>query len=298
MNEDQDSALRRLHDLLTQAIDSGALASPVSDVLRSVNILNGESMGIIDFFYILRQASVEARKITKPASVNAYIPELDRLQEFVLENDVYKTAWSDFINRINTRNTMPIIDALANYYSSEHPSMSLKEDFLKSLLDELNIILQEATDSDLPRELKRVISSSLNGIIQSIHKYNIDGTDGIRRAVQALIAELLIFESTSIESKPIQTNNVLRKASIIGCLLLSLLRPSIYDIIGAVPDIKSFWIPAIQQLYEDNVNQDVEFPSLQELLKLSDEQLHKQCQNSLPGAAIPKGLLPQGKDPP
>jgi hypothetical protein len=297
MNEDQDSALRRLHHLLTQAIDSGALAGSASEVLESVNILTGESMGIFDFFYILRQASVEARKITKPAGVNQYIPELDRFREYVLVNDVYNTQWRDYKHRIDSCNTMLIIDALANYYSSEYPLMSHKEDFLKCLLEELNTILQELTDSDLPAELKRVISSNLNGIVQSIYKYNIDGTDGIRSAVQSLIAELLILESSNIGAKSIRASRVLRKASILGSLLLNLLRPSVFDIIGAVPDIQSFWIPAIQQLYEDNVNRDVEFPSLQELLKLSEEQLHFKCQNSLPGAAIPKGLLPQGEDP-
>jgi hypothetical protein len=296
MNEHQDSALRRLHYLLTQAIGSGALASRASEVLQSVNILTGESLGILDFFHILRQASLEARKITKPVNAKDYIPELDSFQEFVISNDVCVAQWIVYRNRMNSCNTILVIDALANYYSLEYPSISLKEDFLKSLLDELNTILQEAIDSDLPKELKRVISSSLNGIIQSIHKYNIDGTDGIRHAVQALIAELLIFESTSTDAKPIRTNNVFRKSSIIGTLLLSLLRPSVYDIIGAAPDINSFWIPAIQQLYEANVNQDVELPSLQELLKLSEEKLRIKCPNSLPGAAMPRGLLPQGKD--
>jgi hypothetical protein len=164
-------------------------------------------------------------------------------------------------------------------------------------LDELNDILQEASDSDLPKELKKVIASSLNGIIHSIRNYNIDGTDGVKRAVQSLIAELLIIESTSNGVNSIGVHKTLRKASIFGALLLSLLRPSAYDIIGAPADIQSFWGPAIQKLYETIGNQNDEFPSPQGILKLSDEQFRKTGPNGLQGAAPPRALLQPAKVP-
>jgi hypothetical protein len=240
---------------------------------------------------------VEARNINTISNVKTYIRVLDSLQGFILSNDVYKAQWNGYKNYIDNCNCMPIIDSLANYYSQEYQSRSLDKKFLQWLLDQLNDIIKEALASDLPKELNRVISSSLNGIIQSINYYNIDGADGVKRAVQALIAELLILESNSNRANPISAHKTFRKASILGSLLLNLLRPSAYDIIGAPADIQSFWIPAIQNLHETAANQYEKFPPLQEILKLSEEYISKTAPNGLQGAAPPKAFLPPAKDP-
>jgi hypothetical protein len=129
MNNDQDCALRKLHQLLTLAIASGALSSTASEVLESAINASGESLGMLDFFYILRQASVEARKTTIPVNVKDYIPAIDNLGSFVLSHDACRTQWQDYKSHVISCNSMVVIDALANYYSQEHPSRTLEKEY-------------------------------------------------------------------------------------------------------------------------------------------------------------------------
>jgi hypothetical protein len=294
MNEDQDCALRRLHQLLDHANSTGTLASTASQVLQSAMSGIGDSLGMLDFFYILRQAYVEACLITTPSSAAEYIPALAEFHEYVLAHDARQVNWSEYSGYINNFRVILVVDALAYYYSQQHPSRSLEDDFLNGLTEQLNAILREVSESDLPIGLKKVIASSLNGVLQSVYKYRIDGTAGVKRAVQALIAELVILDSA--EDKAARTSKTYRRVSTFAAFLLTLLRPSLYDVIGAVPDIQTFWLPAIQQLHEATSDQVDKFPSLQELLKIAEKTLRNSQPNSLPAAAQPKAYLPPSKD--
>lgn len=69
----------------------------------------------------------------------------------------------------------------------------IKEEDLASLQAEIDELTSEIVDSDLDIQLKSILTSGLNGVRQAILEYRIHGAEGLRQALDKIIADMIRY---------------------------------------------------------------------------------------------------------
>jgi hypothetical protein len=179
----------------------------------------------------------------------------------------------------------------------ENPVIFLEEDFLVKLNSEFTLLLEKVLQSDLPRELKRFLIDHIENIVKAIHRYKIDGTEGLKKAAQSLVSDLVMTEHSlkDVDKRsPIYT-----KIKSWGLSLLLFITPSFCDIIGAVPDIHDFWVPKFEELFTGHAKIEkliCDTPTIQEIVEKASDVFDKQPQKRLVGGKELQALAASKED--
>lgn len=189
------------------------------------------------------------------------------------------------------------LDALANYFHSQNPAILLEQDFLQKLNGEFESLLDGILNSNLSGELKRFLRERLEDILRAIRRYHIDGTEGLEKAAQSLVSDLVMTEFSLKDEDKKNPMYKHIKAWVISLLLY--ITPSPYDIIGAIPDIYDFWVPKFEELAagHEKVEQIIcEAPTIQEAFEKASNTFDKQPQKSIAGGKELKALPASKED--
>ncbi|BAT55281.1 hypothetical protein NOS3756_42600 [Nostoc sp. NIES-3756] len=243
----QSNALRLLESILDGAIRSKNLNQSAGIVLlNAMNLPNNEPKDIVDFYEILNKAEEETIKLNHLPKVDRYIQAIHDLHKFFVVNHVWNAKWNIFADYIENRNVLTVLDLLANFYHVQNRTVFLENDFLEKLKVEVESLRSTVLNSNLSKELKNYLINKIEDILQALRRYSIDGTEGIEKTAKSLVTDLLIIDN---KIKNDDKNNVTYKRFKAFFLSLVLfIRPSVYDIMGVIPDIKQFWIPTIEEL--------------------------------------------------
>lgn len=287
----QSNALRRLEVVLAEAVANGDKNQSSGLILLKAMKLGDQSQNLIDFYELLSKAEEEARRIKNQPNITRYLQVLEELNQVFIFNHVWGAPWKTFTSHIESRNVLLALDALANYLNLQNRALFLEQDFLEKLNSEFNSLLDEVLNSDLSKELKRFLIKRIEDILTAIRRYHIDGTEGLEKAAQSLVSDLVITEHTlkDIDKKNSTYINV--KAWFLSFLLY--IAPTPWDIIGAVPDMDGFWIPKYEELVAGHkkVEQIVcETPKIQDALEKASNIFNRQPQKSLTGGKPIKAL--------
>lgn len=294
----QSNALRRLEIILTEAVANGDKNQVSGPILLKAMKLSEQSQNIFDFYDLLNKAKEEARKLKNRPNIDSYLHTLEELQQVFVVNHLWSTTWNTFASHIEGRNVHIVLDALANYFHYENPTVFLEQDFLDKLKGEFESLLGKILDSDLSEELKLFLRKRVEDILEAIRRYHIDGTEGLKKAAQSLVSDLVMREHTLKEVDKKNTVYVGVKSWVIS-ILLFFTAPSLYDIIGAVPDIYSFWIPKFEELAAGHkkIEQIIcETPTIQEIFEKASNTFDRQPQKKLVGGREQKSLPPSKED--
>ena len=281
--QQQTSALQKLADLFEKASDKGEISDPSLTVLLEIMKSSCSTDDAIEFFGLLYKAIEELDKINilKPKGSRHAI---QKLHDFIVKNNLHKMPLTEFNSYIEVSNIIDILISLAKNYKDENPTIFLESDFLDGLKEQFNSLLNEITDSDLSNNLKIFLTKQIEDILYAIRRYSIDGTEGLEKAIKSFFSDLAIVEihlDNKDKKNPIYKNC----QSWVSALLISLLYPSAYDIIGVYPTINDYYIPKIEELvkHTKEISGNIGEISIQEVLEKSLNSFNKQPQKSLPG---------------
>lgn len=244
----QSNALRLLETILDKAIHSQSFRPLAKTVLLdAMNLPNNDPKNILDFYVILDKAEEEAKKLNNLPKIDKNIKVIHDLHNFFVMNHVWNEQWKIFADYIEDKNVLPVLDLLATLYHKQNGTVSLEAEFLEKLNVEVDSLRSQVLNSDLSKELKNYLINKIEDILQALRRYSIDGTEGLEKTAKSLVTDLVIIEN---KLKADDKNNVTYKGfkAFILSLVLFIQPPSVYDIIGAVPDISEFWIPKIEEL--------------------------------------------------
>jgi len=296
----QANALRRLEMILDEAVTNENKNQQSGLVLLKVMKLEPKPQNIIFFYELLNIAKEEATRLKDLPKIQKYLDILEELHQVFVVNHIWETPWNTFTTHIEIRSVLIALDALANYFHDQNPAIHLEQEFLKKLNSEFEALLDNILNSDLSKELKRFLERRIGDILTAIRRYHIDGTQGLEKAAQSLVSNLVMTEHkfTDLDKKnPIYTRT---KAWALS-LVLFFVPTSAYDIIGAAPDIQGFWIPKFEELVAGQKKIEhitCETPNIQGILeKAADikDIFDRQPQKSMSGNPTPKAL-PASKD--
>ena len=287
----QSNAIRRLDIVLNEAITKGLSDLPAGQIILEAMKLEQLPQNLMDFYELLNKAEAEATNLRSIPKITDYLKVLEGLHEVFVVNHLWSTIWGTFANHIRRGNVLIVLDALANYLDNRNSVILLEQDFIENLNDEFSKILDRVIKSDLSRDLKRLLTVRIEDILQAIHRYHIDGTEGLGKAAQSLVSDLVMTEHKIKDTD--KNNPVYNNAKGWFLALLLYIAPTPYDIIGAVPDIDGFWRPKFEELVagQKKIEQIAcETPTIQGVLEKSADVFDRQPQKNITGSAELKAL--------
>jgi hypothetical protein len=195
MTTTNNNPLGRLHNILSEIADSNNL-SPYTTLSAIFNLNPDDKGAILASYSELYKLCEDARLLINNLTNINHNKLLEPINSAVLA-----------LSRINFNNS---IDGLRNLNDcldekllsnldlcSEMLSFSYKEKYLedstlKELSDNLNLIINSITDSNINDELKLILIQHLNTIDLSIKKYKIYGVSGIKSSLTSTIGDIVI----------------------------------------------------------------------------------------------------------
>jgi hypothetical protein len=293
----QSSALRRLEETLTKAVDNGDIKQASGPILLEAMNLANQPHNIVDFYELLNKAEEEARSIRTKTRIDRYLQTIEKLHEYFVVQHIWGIQWNAFATYIKDKGVLNTLDSLAEFFHSENPAIFLEEDFLEKLNSEFTLLLEKILQSDLSKDLKRFLTGQIENILNAIRRYKIDGTEGLKKAAQSLVSDLVMTEHNfkDVDKK----NPIYTCVKAWGLSLLLYIAPSPYDIIGAVPDIYDFWVPKFEELSTGHKKIEriiCETPTIQEAFSKASSAFERQPQKSIEGKELK--ALPASKEDP
>ncbi|MGB8702835.1 MAG: hypothetical protein WCD18_25750 [Thermosynechococcaceae cyanobacterium] len=287
----QSSALRRLEEILTKAVANGDIQQASGPILLEAMNLENQPHNIVDFYELLNKAEEEARSIRTKTRIDRYLQTIEKLHEYFVVQHIWGIQWNAFATYIEDKGVLNTLDSLAEFFHSENPTIFLEEDFLEKLNSEFTLLLEKILQSDLSKDLKRFLTGQIENILKAIRRYKIDGTEGLKKAAQSLVSDLVM---TEYDLKDVDKRNpIYTCVKAWGLSLLLYIAPSPYDVIGAVPDIYDFWVPKFEELstgHKKIENIVCETPTIQEAFEKASNAFDRQPQKSIEGGQELKAL--------
>lgn len=242
----QSNTARRLHTILKEAISNGGSQENSGNILLKAMKVDGHLHKLLDFYELLNKVGEDARKLKNIEDIDSYILVIEQLQNYFVTNPIWGSQWATFVNFIQDKNILIALSALANYLHSQNPERLLEVDFLEELSAKFESFLNEIYESDLSKELKIYLIDRIEDILKAIRRYAIDGTEGLEKAAKSLVNDLALTEHNLKDED--KKNPIYQRVKAWGLSLVLFITPSVYDIVGAVPDIYEFWVPKFEEL--------------------------------------------------
>jgi len=244
----QSSALRRLDVILDKVVTHGKREEFTGFLLLRAMNLKEHPKNIVSFYELLVKAEEEGNRLRGRPRIPEYLRILDQLHEVFASHHLWRTKWDVFVTHIHNEKVLIILDALANYFEDKYPGLYLEQDFLDKLNGDFGSILNGIPKSDLSKELKRFLTEQIEDILKAIRRYQIDGTEGLKKVSKSFVSDLAMSEHTLDEKD--KSNPLYKHVKASFLSLLIWIAPSPYDIIGAVPDIHDFWVPQFEHFLQ------------------------------------------------
>lgn len=286
----QSSALRRLEIILHEAVTHGNGNEVAGPLLMKTMGLAELPQNLVDLYVLIDQAQVEATRIKNIPRIDRYLQSLDSLKQVFVVRHVWREYWQTFAQHIESGSILATLDALANYFYLQTQTMALEESFLRRLNAEFELLFNEVLYSSLSTDFKGYLTDQLEGILRSIRRYSIDGTEGLEQAVQLMIARLVMIEhrfKDEDKKNPLYTRI---KAWVMSVSLYLSLSSEMSSIIS---DMNAFWIPKFEELStgREKLEQIIwETSTIQEAFARAAHLFNRQPQRWLAGIGEPKEL--------
>lgn len=239
----QTSSLRKLENIFNGAINSGNKEEASGSILLRVMEIEEVPHHLTIFYDVLIKAKNEAQSIRNKPNLDRYLKIIEDLHQTFIVNHLWVTPWKVFSTHIERANILTTLDALADMFERQNPSVVLKRDFLEKIDDDFTDLLKQVIESDLSQGLKNFLIDQLEKILTAIRQHDIDSRNDLENTSKSFMSDLLLIEPSL--SKEDKDNPVYRK--IIGKTIGIVLRVTPY-LISIYPDIHTFWIPRIDEL--------------------------------------------------
>lgn len=254
--KNQVNALRKLDNILSEAINSGNKEQASGPILLKAMNLEEKPHNLTNFYDVLTRARNEAQSIRNKPNLDRYLKIIEELHGLFIVHHLWNTQWNTFSMHIESANILTALDALADNFDRQNPSVDLGRDSIEKIAHDFTDLLREVSESDLSQQLKNFLIEQLEIILTTIHQYDMNGSKDIERASKSFMSDLLIIEPSLTQKD--KDNPIYKK--VIGRNIGLALSLTTY-IFSVYPDIQTFWMPQLNQLFtqceqlaEDNSN--------------------------------------------
>jgi hypothetical protein len=196
MLHDGNNPAARVHSVLRHVKDTGAkyIIDGFANIFGVKPDEHGEvfrKLGLLSLE--LDQTELRLREIDNQYYLDIYLKALPRLRKiFSFQN--FQIPWDQFRNGYIFEDDLKTLEFCSAILSTHSPEDVLREDELKSLLEQVNSLWDEVLGSSLEKELKTKILDCLDQIRQAIRDYQILGTAGVERALSTGIVLVVITQ--------------------------------------------------------------------------------------------------------
>ncbi|PSR17013.1 hypothetical protein C8255_14780 [filamentous cyanobacterium CCP3] len=206
--------------------------------------------------------------------------------------------WSTFDAELESKGIYTIISGFLEIYNLKFSAnIYLQEEFLGRLKKNFESMLNEVDDSALSKDLKQFFTYKLEELIKAIRRYQLDGSEGLKKVTQEFICDFGIIQS-KLNSED-RRNPVAKKVISRFVQLNTILGLNVLSTFGGIPEIDAYWLPKISKFFESTESAEVisigEKFSLEEIIEESVRRISGYEQHFLEGKAKPKAL-PAGDD--
>ena len=239
----QANALRKLDNILNEAINNGNQQQPAGPILLRAMELEETAHNLTNFYAVLTKAKNEAQRIRNKPKLDRYLKIIEDLHGIFIIHHLWSTPWQTFSMYIEGANILTALDSLADDFDRQNPSIFLKKDFIEKMDDDFTDLLKQVSESDLSQEFKNFLINQLERILTAIRQYDIDGGKDLENASKSFMSDLLIIEPRLLKED--KDNLVYRRVMVKTFGVVLSITPYLISI---YPDINTFWIPKLEEL--------------------------------------------------
>jgi len=285
----QSNTFKILQNILSKAVKNGNPQQSTGAVLLEAMQLELKPSNLIYFFEILANAKEELNKLESDDNF-LFISTIEKLQTIFTENSLWTQAllWSNCHSLIDSQHFITILSLLADKANFHNPEFALEQGFLDDLKRYLESLIVEVDGSELSNKLKKYINRKIRDILREIDRYNITGSEAIRKTTISVVSEFNLIEN-SFSDQEKKSPTVKKVKSTLAAMFISFIKPDIYDLIGLAPTIQQYSKPLIETLINSN-NQLIDNNSydftLQELINNTVNNLKEEPTKFLSGREL------------
>jgi hypothetical protein len=245
----QSGALRRLETVLEYAVENGQKNRLCGHVLLEAMNLSIEAHNLINFYELLNKAYTEAEllKGIPEDKLGRNLKVLTQLKEQFIAGQPWNNPWEPFCRKLIESNTLAILPLLANESYRINPKVDLELDFLRQLYDEFNSLLEQINESSLSQKIKQLLIIQIESILQSIRRYDLEGTQGIEQIAKLAILDLTtgINKITKEDKRHPLVKRVLGSLATLSQISTPITTAALL-VITVTPDLDQYWMRKIQ----------------------------------------------------
>ncbi|MEL6552416.1 MAG: hypothetical protein AAFQ63_02970, partial [Cyanobacteria bacterium J06621_11] len=152
---------------------------------------------------LLEKAIEETKSIKNVRNSAQYIRPLNELRN-IFKRGLINQDWSAIRDFVNDEAKMAMIDVCGDMVAIHLPQKKISVQELEGFLKDTEDLLSEVSKSDMEEDIKSFLLARLEEITIAIRRYNISGSDYLRRVVEANIGGVLL---KSAQLQPKQSNS-------------------------------------------------------------------------------------------
>lgn len=199
-----DNSARRLHELLTKALEITVKDSNVANqasiqVWAKVFGVKPSDKDIILSYAEELQSLIKytRNEINRLQLVrhDPYVRPLDHISSAFCQFGFLCSPWKNLYNQLNDVSMMALLEAAANAIDNEAQLEELSQDQLSQLLETAEALLSDICNSDLDKDLKSFLMVRLEEICIAIRRYSLRGSEGLRIVVESGVGSFLMKAS-------------------------------------------------------------------------------------------------------
>ncbi|MGM3304798.1 hypothetical protein ACSQ6I_02250 [Anabaena sp. WFMT] len=186
--------VRRLHDILKDAVENGENEFSTGDVLQKyikANNLSSRSQLLIEFMVILREAEQVVENLKTGKNIHSYLKPIQSLQNIFFDLG-FNLTWPQVRERIVTQNLVYLLDICADSITIEANKSYISESELQEFLEKFQSLLQEVDASDLEDNTKIFLKLRLEELCEAIRQLSFEDPEALRETVNATVGKIVI----------------------------------------------------------------------------------------------------------
>jgi len=199
-----DNAARRLHEVLTEAIQASKdLGAPNSVNTRQVwNTVFGESTDeellaeLDDVHNLVKLSRGSVNRLQKVSNKKKYLNSLDAISALMHQIGFLNAKWLLIWNVLQKPMLLDMLEATADAIDNECNLLLLSDEQQKYFLESAQALLNEVSNSCIDKTLKKFLVARLEEICSAMRHYAMSGSEGLIQVIEANIGGAVVRSIT------------------------------------------------------------------------------------------------------
>lgn len=187
--------VRRLHNILKEAVEKGDPSASAGDVLKKhikVNNTSEKTQLLTEFLELLGNVGRTIKQLKRVGNLDYYVKPIQSLQMLFIDLSMNNT-WENFRSPIISQNLLYCLGAFADTVEREaSQEFYIRGYELQDFLEKFTLLLEEIDTSDIEENTKNFLKSRLEEICEAIRQFSFEDPEAFREKVNATIGKIFI----------------------------------------------------------------------------------------------------------